>query len=107
MYESHTASLTLDDLPGTWDAFFDFLAELPGKLEGSQVRAFYSWYDQRDLRMQLFSTILVSYQNYINAGEAEYAFNTPLLNGLYARLDEVDFAALGVAESNYDEELLR
>ena len=96
--------LTMDDMPTTWDAFFDFLAELPGKLEGSQVRAFYSWYDQRDLRMELFSTILMNYQNYINAGEAEYAFNTPLLKGLLARLDEVDFAALDVNETNYDEE---
>ncbi|MBQ8954424.1 MAG: carbohydrate ABC transporter substrate-binding protein [Clostridia bacterium] len=97
--------LTMDDMPKTWDGFFDFLAELPEKLEGSQeVRAFYSWNDRRDLRMQLFSTILMSYQNYINGGEVQYAFNTPLLKNLLARLDEIDFAALDVNETNYDEE---
>ncbi|MBR3504816.1 MAG: carbohydrate ABC transporter substrate-binding protein [Clostridia bacterium] len=96
--------LTMDDMPKTWDGFFDFLAELPEKLEGSEVRAFDSWYEQRDLRMQLFNTLLMSYQNYINAGEAEYAFNTPLLNGLMARIDEIDMGALDVVESNYDEE---
>ena len=96
--------LTMDDMPKTWDAFFDFLAELPALLEGKEVRAFDSWYDQRDLRMQLFSNILMSYQNYINAGEAEYAFNTPLLNGLLDRLYEIDMDALEVNEVNYDEE---
>jgi len=95
---------TMDDMPKTWDAFFDFLAELPARLEGSEVRAFESWYDQRDLRMQLFSSVLQSYQNYINAGEAEYAFNTPLLKGLMKRVDEMDMASLDVNESNYNEE---
>ena len=97
--------MTKDELPKTWDEFFDFLAALPEKLEGNkEVRAFYSWYDRRDLRMQLFGSILMSYQNYINGGEAEYAFNTSLLKGLLARLEEMDFAALDVNETNYDEE---
>ncbi|MBR4442072.1 MAG: carbohydrate ABC transporter substrate-binding protein [Clostridia bacterium] len=96
--------MTLDDLPGTWDEFFDFLAELPAKLEGKDVRAFESWYDQRDLRYQLFGSLLESYQNYINAGEAEYAFNTPLLKGLIDRIETIDYEALGVIEMSYDEE---
>ena len=96
--------LTMDDMPTTWDGFFDFLNELPEKLEGTEVRAFDSWYEQRDLRMQLFGNILMSYQNYINAGEAEYAFNTPLLKGLLNRLYEIDMDGLEVNESNYDEE---
>ncbi len=96
--------MSRDDLPKTWDEFFDFLAALPEKLEGSEVRAFENWYDRRDLRVQLFNAILNSYQNYINAGEAEYAFNTPLLRGLLSRIDEIDFEALDVVETTYDEE---
>ena len=96
--------LTMDDMPRTWDEFFDFLETLPEKLEGSEVRAFECYYDQRDLRMNLFGTVLQSYQNYINAGEAEYAFNTPLLRGLMDRIEKIDFEALGVIEMSYDEQ---
>ena len=80
--------MTRDDLPRTWDEFFDFLGTLPEKLEGKDVRAFESWFDRRDLRMQLFNSVLTSYQNYINAGETEYAFNTPLLRNLMTRIAE-------------------
>lgn len=97
--------MTEADMPQTWDEFFDFLNELPSKLtDGCGVRAFESYYSQDDIRRSLFSMIFDDYQNYINAGDAQYSFNTPLLKGLIERIDQVDYSALDVPEQTYDEE---
>ncbi len=97
--------MTEDDLPQTWDEFFDFLNELPSKLtDGCGVRAFESYYSQDEIRRSLFNMIFDDYQNYINAGDAQYSFNTPLLKGLIERIDQVDYSALDVPEQTYDEE---
>lgn len=97
--------LTTDDLPKTWDEFFDFLDNLPALLENNtEVRAFESYYDQSGLRYQLFFQIFNDYQNYINAGKADYSFNTPIMQGLIDRLENVDWDALDVVERSYDEE---
>ncbi len=97
--------MTEDDMPQTWDEFFDFLNELPSKLtDGCGVRAFESYYSQDEIKRSLFSMIFDDYQNYINAGDAQYSFNTPLLKGLIERIDQVDYDALDVPEQTYDEE---
>ena len=68
------------------------------------MRAFESYYSQDDIKRSLFGMIFNDYQNYINAGDAQYSFNTPLLKGLIERIDQVDYSALDVPEQTYDEE---
>lgn len=99
--------LTAEDMPTTWEGFFDFLEQdLPALLtEDCGVRAFESYYAQSDLKRSIFSMIFNSYQNYLNNSDnVEYAFNTPELKQLVDRLENLDLGALDVLEVTYDEE---
>lgn len=99
--------LTAEDLPTTWEGFFDFLEEkLPALLtEDCGVRAFESYYSQSDLKRSIFSMLFNSYQNYLNNSDSgEYSFNTPEFRALVDRLEKLDLGALDVLEMTYDEE---
>ena len=92
------AGWTEADYPRTWMAFFDWLAELPARLEGSGVRAFPARVTVGMLKRTLLQTILNQWHS---AGLSE-RFNAPELREVLARLDEVDYAALGVEETAAD-----
>ena len=97
--------MTESDLPQTWDEFFDFLEALPSKLtDGCGVRAFEGYYSQADIKRSLFNMLFDDYQNYLNSGNVQYSFNTPLLKGLIERINQLDYTALDVPETTYDEE---
>ena len=95
-----------EDLPKTWSEFIDLLDELPGLIgDNDEICAFGSYYTTKDVQFQLKVMILTDYQDYLNAhDEVEYAYNTPALNDLLNRLDEVDYDALGLQEPPEDEE---
>ena len=92
------------DVPTTWDGFFDFLEKLPSKLEGTKIRPFTPYTTVQDLKSSLFMLMLTSYQDYLSSGnDQNYRFNTPLMQGLLQRLENMDFAGLGV-RTDYPEE---
>lgn len=96
---------TRDQLPTTWEGYLDLLEELPSKTEGSGVVAFMPWYSIQSLKSNLFMSILSSYQDYLNdGGDSNFAFNTPILQKLVDRLENLDYLALGVMEEEEDEE---
>ena len=96
--------LSMADVPEDWGGFLDFLAGLPDKLDGTKVKLFYSGYDADDARSDLFNSIFEDYSRYINANDPAMGYNTELLRGLLAKLEQIDFVALGCAESSEDEE---
>lgn len=98
------SGLTMADIPTNWYDLLDNLDELQARLEDTGVTLFYNWYTQNDLKMQLFSCILQDYLLYMNAVDPEMGFNTDVLRSVLAKLDEVDFAALGLPEGYEDED---
>ncbi len=102
--------LQLSDVPSNWMDFLDFLNTLSGRLgEESGVTLFYAGPTADDMRNQLFYMIFESYQNYVNAFDPTIGYNTELLRGLMARLEAVDFVALGYPreESAEGEDIMR
>ena len=97
--------LTIDDVPTNWMDFLDFLDTLPKYMEGlDDVTAFYADFTAQEVRQQLFYSLFNSYQSYVNATDPAMGYNTELLRGLLARLDAVDFEALGHPRGEEDEE---
>lgn len=95
--------LTEADLPRTWDQFFDLLETLPEKTQGTDYQALPFGEVLSNFRYSVVTSLFEQYQLYMNrSGSPDYAFNTPLLRGLLARLDAVDYEALGMIEE-YDD----
>jgi len=92
-----------EELPKTWNAFFDWLQVLPGKMEGKGLSVFSQYMGRWEFRYSLLSLMLDQYQLYVSESGGNYAFNTPVLRGLLERLAAVDCDALGLKE-NEDEE---
>ena len=99
---------TEEELPKTWDQFFDWLETLPEKLtEDIKLVEDYQWMDRDAFRSNVRSLIMTQYQIMMdNKGEEDFVFNTPLVNGLLKRLDEVDYDALGVKEADESQQEL-
>ena len=91
--------MTEADRPTTWIGFFDWLQELPARLDGTGVRAFPARMTVGALRQSLLEKILSGWRY---AGIAE-TYDAPELRETLERLDAVDFEALGVAESAQEE----
>lgn len=99
--------LTIDDVPANWSDFLDFLAnELPAAMENDpEVSLYYSDFTQSQMRRTLFTQIFEDYQNYANAQMDILSFDTPLLNDLLTKLEQIDFGALGmIADEDYEED---
>lgn len=92
------AGITREELPTTWEAFFDWLNALPERLAGTDIQIFDAYTTRNSLRWDFLSLLLNQYQAYLNEGGADYTFNTPLLRGLLQRLDEVNWDALGLRD---------
>ena len=97
---------TEEELPKTWDQFFDWLETLPEKLtEDIDLVEDSEWMDRDNFRSSIRSDILDQYQVMMDArGEEDYVFNTPMINSLLKRLEEVDYDALGVREADESRE---
>ena len=93
-----------EDLPKTWNQFFDWLETLSAKMEGTEFTPFQSYMSKWEFRYSLLSIILNQYQLYISEGDREYAFNTPLLRGLLDRLSQIDCDALGLRDVDESED---
>ena len=95
---------TPEELPKTWDQFFDWLETLPARVEGTDMSVFEIWADRVNFKNAVLNSIMNQYQEYINGEGRDYAFNTPLLRGLLERLDQLDYDALGLREPDMSEE---
>ena len=93
---------TEEELPKTWDQFFDWLETLPDKLtDGMKLVEYSSRMDQDVFRSNIRNMIMEQYQVMMEErGEGNFVFNTPLVSGLLKRLYEVDLDALGVREAD-------
>lgn len=98
------SGLTMEDIPTNWYDLLDNLDELQARLEDTGVTLFNNWYTQNSLKTELFSYIFQDYLLYMNEVDPEMGFNTDVLRSVLAKLDEVDFAALGLPESDEDED---
>lgn len=92
--------LTQDEIPSNWDDLLTFITDvLPGKLpDDGTVSLFDTSTDVKSCRYALLSMILNDYQKYLEYSGIEQGYNTEILNNLLAKLDKVDFAALGQPE---------
>ena len=96
---------TEEELPKTWDQFFDWLETLPEKLSDDIRLVETDWMTRDELRESIRNSILSQYETMMDVrGEEEYLFNTPLINNLLKRLEEVDYDALGVKEAEESNE---
>ena len=88
--------LKLEDVPDNWPDFLDFIAGLADKLQQTKgVSLFYSSYTDAEARYELMITILEDYQRYVSFANPGMGYNTDLLRGLFEKLEQIDFVALG------------
>ena len=88
--------LKLEDVPDDWPGFLDFIAGLGDKLQQTKgVSLFYSGYTDAEARYELLITILEDYQRYVSFANPGMGYNTDLLRGLFEKLEQIDFVALG------------
>ena len=95
---------TEEELPRTWNGFFDWLETLPEKFEGQEVLLIGSWEDNLAFRATVLDYMLQQYEMRMRRKEEkDYTFNTPELCALVDRLNRIDYQALRVAENNGDD----
>ena len=92
--------MTLEDVPNNWMDFMDWIKGLEGPLsEHENIHLFYSGYNARDAKNDLFNSVFEAYQQYVNTVNPDMGYNSPLLKALLAKLEEIDFVALGCPEA--------
>lgn len=88
-----------EDLPKTWEQFFDWLEAMPEVLAGQEeVSLAGSWEDRLYVRAAILNNLLNQYQVWMDSKGENYLFNSPLLNGLITRLNNLDYEGLGARE---------
>ena len=91
--------LTEEDVPTTWQAFFESLEPLAAKVaEVGGMTLFDGFEDYGSARFMLLDTMLASYMAYISQPENELAFDTEAFRGALNACEAVDWTALGLAE---------
>ena len=91
--------LTGEDVPTTWQAFFESLEPLAAKVaEVEGMTLFDGFEDYGSARFMLLDTMLASYMAYISQPENELAFDTEAFRGALNACEAVDWTALGLAE---------
>ena len=94
-----------EDLPKTWEQFFDWVEALPEVLAGQKEASLAgSWEDRLYVRAAILNNLLNQYQVWIDGKGENYLFNSPLLNGLITRLNNLDYEGLGAREHIEDDE---
>ena len=88
-----------EDLPTTWEQFFDWVEAMPAVLAGQEEASLAgSWEDRLYLRANILDNLLNQYQVWMDSKGENYLFNTPLLNSLITRLNNLDYEGLGARE---------
>ena len=97
---------TEEELPKTWDQFFDWLETVPEKIANlEEAQVFETWMDRRDFRSNLNDLMTNLYQVRMELkGDDSYAFNNELLNRLVTRAAKIDYDALGLHEPVDDDD---
>ena len=91
--------LTGEDVPTTWQAFFESLEPLAAKVaEVEGMTLFDGFEDYGSARFMLLDTMLASYMAYISQPGSELAFDTEAFRGALNACEAVDWTALGLAE---------
>ncbi len=90
---------TEEELPKTWNQFYDWLDTIPEKLEGQDATLVGSWYDNVSFRADLLEKMLSQYEVRMEKkGETDYAFASPEMCALVGRLNSLDYEALQISE---------
>ena len=88
-----------EELPKTWEQFFDWVEALPEVLAGQEEASLAgSWEDRLYVRAAILNNLLNQYQVWMDSKGENYLFNSPLLNGLITRLNNLDYEGLGARE---------
>ena len=91
--------LTGEDVPTTWQAFFESIEPLAAKVaEVEGMTLFDGFEDYGSARFMLLDTMLASYMAYISQPGSELAFDTEAFRGALNACEAVDWTALGLAE---------
>ena len=91
--------LTEEDVPTTWQAFFESLEPLAAKVaEVEGMTLFDGFEDYGSARYMLLDTMIASYMAYISQPGSELAFDTEAFRGALNACEAVDWTALGLAE---------
>ena len=96
--------MTVADVPDNWMDFLDFLVSLEEPLRDGKLHLFYDGYTTEDAQNDMFYAIFETYQRYVNAVDPAMGYNTDLLRTLLTKLENIDFAALGLPEPVEDDE---
>ena len=91
---------TEEELPKTWSQFFDWLETLPDRLAGrNDVCVCDS--PREDFISAITMNILYEYQVWMDSKGEDYAFNSPVMNELLTRLNNLDYDALDMKDRHY------
>ncbi len=98
--------MTADELPKTWAEFFAALEPLAARAaQQPGMSLFDAGMDKDGLRYDLFSSMMSEYVAHISQPGSEFAFDTPMFRALLAAFEGVDWDALGLADSDEQDEL--
>ncbi|QTE74292.1 carbohydrate ABC transporter substrate-binding protein [Clostridiales bacterium FE2010] len=95
---------TEEELPKTWNQFFDWIKTLPKRLEGKDA-SFIGGTDRAYFRGEILHMLMNQYEVLMERkGEKDYAFANPIMCDLVQQLNDVDFDALRVSDHWHWEE---
>ena len=88
---------TEEELPKTWSQFFDWLIDdVPERIAGTETKV--CTYTKEYFYSLTKNNMIYQYQAMLNSRGGEQVFNTPELKNPMKRLDDVDWAVLGISE---------
>ncbi len=87
---------TEEELPKTWEQFFDWLEKLPERLEGTEATLTDNPYAADSMSGTFISSIMYQYQMWLDKKGEGLVFNTPELSSLLKRANNMDYKSLGL-----------
>ena len=87
---------TEEELPKTWEQFFDWLEKLPERLEGTEATLTDNPYAADSMSGTFISSIMYQYQMWLDQKGEGLVFNTPELSSLLKRANNMDYKSLGL-----------
>ena len=87
---------TEEELPKTWEQFFDWLEKLPERIEGTETTLTDNPYAADSMSSLFTSNIMYQYQMRLDQKGEALVFNTPELSSLLKRADNIDYKSLGL-----------
>ena len=97
---------TEEELPKTWNQFFDWVATIPERVDGRDVSLVETYDDRVYVRAQILQVMLNQYEAWNEKkGENSYAFASPMMIDLVSRLNNMDYDALEISEHQDEEDM--